>query len=288
MGDAMKQGHLFCFGYGLSAATLGPLLLSEGWRVTGTVRSAEKAARLAAQGVTPMVWEAGAPLPADALDGVTHILISILPDAGGDRVARALGARIATLPGLEWVGYLSTTGVYGDRGGGWIDEDSDLAPVSERGRQRLQAERDWQGIPGLPLQIFRLAGIYGPGRNQLEKLRAGTARRVIKPGHLFCRIHVADVAEVLRASIRRPDPGRVYNLADDEPAPPQDVVSFAAELLGVPPPPAELLDEAGMSEKSRSFYGATKRVHNDRIKLELGVKLKYPSYREGLRALKDA
>lgn len=270
---------------GLSAQTLAQLLSTKGWQISGTVRTREKAASLTAKGYHMHVWERGAPLPTDALQGVTHALLSLLPDAGGDQMASDIGPALATLPDIRWVGYLSSTGVYGDYDGDWIDEDSPRTPNTERSQRRLKAEQDWQAVPDLPLHIFRIAGIYGPGRNQLAKLRDGTAQRIIKPGHVFCRIHVDDIAQVLAASMERPNPGRAYNIADDEPAPPQDVLSYGAQLLGLPEPPSVPFDAAELSPMARSFYAATKRVRNDRIKQELGVTLKYPTYREGLRAL---
>ena len=166
-----------------------------------------------------------------------------------------------------------------------MDEDTPLAPTTQRGQMRLAAEREWQSIPGLPLHIFRLAGIYGPGRGPFEKVRNGTARRIIKPGQVFSRIHVEDIAQVLDASIRQPHPGAVYNVCDDDPAPPQDVIGYAAELLGLPLPEAVAFDKADLTPMARSFYAENKRVKNDRIKAELGVSLIYPDYRHGLRAL---
>ncbi|MEM1066115.1 MAG: SDR family oxidoreductase, partial [Pseudomonadota bacterium] len=191
-------------------------------------------------------------------------------------------------PHLEWVGYLSTTGVYGDHGGGWVDEHTALTPATKRGEMRRVAEAAWQALAvetGLPLHIFRLAGIYGPGRGPFAKVRAGTARRIVKEGQVFSRIHVEDIAQVLAASIARPKPGAIYNLCDDDPAPPQDVIAHAAELLGLPLPPAIAFEEAELSPMARSFYAESKRVRNDRIKEELGVTLHYPSYRDGLAAL---
>jgi nucleoside-diphosphate-sugar epimerase len=186
------------------------------------------------------------------------------------------------------VGYLSTTGVYGDRDGGWVDESSALKPTGERGRRRLAAEAAWLELhrrARLPVHIFRLAGIYGPGRSALDAVRAGRAQRIDKPGQVFSRIHVADIVQVLRASMARPDPGAIYNLCDDDPAPPEAVIAFACELLGVPKSPLVPFAEARLSEMARSFYADNKRVSNRRIKEQLGVRLAYPSYKDGLRAL---
>ncbi|MGE5145709.1 MAG: SDR family oxidoreductase, partial [Candidatus Eiseniibacteriota bacterium] len=221
-------------------------------------------------------------------DGVTHVLSSVPPDDTGDAVLDHHARDIASCRTLQWVGYLSTTGVYGDRGGGWVDESDALRPSGARGRHRVAAEDGWRALfreHGLPVHVFRLAGIYGPGRNALAQLRAGTARRIDKPGQVFSRIHVDDIVGVLRASMARPAPGAVYNVADDMPAPPQDVVAFAAELLDMAPPPLIPFAEAELSTMARSFYDDSKRVHNDRIKRELGVTLAYPNYRAGLRAL---
>ena len=270
---------LLSLGHGYSAAALSRLLTAEGWTVIGTTRSAGKAEALRGAGVTPILW------PGDlgaALEQATHVLASAAPDAGGDPFLRAApqiaGAR------AEWVGYLSATAVYGDHQGGWVDEDTPPAPASERGRWRVLAEDQWRAS-GLPVHIFRLAGIYGPGRGPFEKVRNGTARRIVKPGQVFGRIHVQDIAQTLRASIARPNPGAVYNLSDDDPAPPEDVLAEAARLLGLPLPPAIPFDQADLTPMARSFYGESKRVRNDRIKRELGVALRYPDYRSGLAAL---
>ncbi len=285
------SNRLFCFGLGYSALYLARALVGEGFRIAGTVRSEEKAEKLRGEGFEVYLFSREHPLAAcgTALEGTTHLLSSVPPDADGDPVIQAHGAHIIALAGkLAWAGYLSTTGVYGDRGGGWVDEESELKPTGERGRRRVGAEADWLDLwwdYGLPVHIFRLAGIYGPGRNAIEDARSGRARRVVKDRQVFSRIHVADIAAVLRASIAHPHPGRIYNVCDDEAAPPQDVVAFAHALLGRDPPPEIPFEEAEMSEMARSFYADNKRVKNDRIKKELGVALEYPDYRAGLRAV---
>ncbi len=287
--------RLFCFGLGFSALTLARRRLAEGWRVAGTTRSAEKAERLAAEGIEVFSFEAGRPLDdaRGALAGTTHLLASVPPGPEGDPVLAAHAEDIAALggaegPTLRWLGYLSTTGVYGDRDGGWVDEDSALEPSGERGRRRVEAEAAWLALGerhGLPVHLFRLAGIYGPGRSQLDSVAAGTARRILKPGQVFSRIHVEDIATVLEASMARPNPGAAYNVCDDEAADPAEVVAYAAELLGMPAPPAVPFEEAEMSAMGRSFYADNKRVSNRRIREELGVELRYPDYRSGLNAL---
>ena len=274
---------LLSFGHGYSARALTQLLPAD-WRVIGTTRSQDKAAELLAAGTEPRVWPGADMLP--ALNAATHLLISAAPDADGDPVLRELGEAIAErAEQFEWVGYLSTTGVYGDHAGGWVDENSPLTPATVRGKARVAAEAAWAAIPGLPLHIFRLAGIYGPGRGPFAKVRDGTARRILKPGQVFSRTHVEDIAQVLLASIQRPNPGAAYNVCDDDPAPPEDVIGHAAELLGLPIPPAEDFDTAEMTPMARSFYAESKKVSNGRIKEELGVKLLYPDYRAGLAAL---
>ena len=284
-------GKLFCFGLGYSALALAETLLAEGWGVAGTCRAAEKQADFARRGVEALLFESDRPLVESAFEGVTHVLQSIPPGAEGDPVLPMHGAMLARRRQIRWFGYLSTTGVYGDRGGDWVEEHDDLQPTGERGRRRVAAEVGWSRLlyaEGLPLHVFRLAGIYGPGRSALDSLRAGTAKRVIKPGQVFSRIHVADIVQVLRASMARPNAGAVYNVCDDDPAPPWEVVEYAAELLGIPAPPAVPFEQAELSDMARSFYDDNKRVRNDRIKRELGVQLMYPSYREGLRALSSS
>ena len=275
---------LFSFGHGYSATALARRLLPQGWRVIGTTRDPGRAEALRREGVEPLVW--GRDEFAPALQEATHLLSSVAPTQDGDPVLGAFSDTIAGIaPRLAWAGYLSTTGVYGDHGGGWVDETTPLAPATTRGQRRVAAEAAWRAIPGLPLHIFRLAGIYGPGRGPFEKLRECTARRIVKPGQVFSRIHVEDIANVLAASIARPDPGAVYNVCDDDPAPPQDVIAFAAQLLELPVPPEVPFEEAEMSPMARSFYAESKRVSNRRIKDELGVRLIHPDYRSGLRAI---
>ena len=285
-----ESPFLFCFGLGYSARLLAERLLARGWRVAGTTRAPEKAATLAEAGIETHLFDGGRPLenPKEALAEVTHLLSSVPPDANGDPVLDHHREAIAAAPLLEWVGYLSTTGVYGDRDGGWVDEESALEPTGERGQRRVDAERAWLALPGRPAHLFRLAGIYGPGRSALDTVRSGNAKRIDKPGQVFSRIHVDDIASVLEASIARPNPGRAYNLCDDEAAPPAEVIAHACDLLGVEPPPLVPFAEAELSPMGRSFYRDNKRVSNRRIKEELGVSLAYPDYRVGLKALKEA
>lgn len=274
---------LLSIGHGYSARALAKRLIAEGWHVIGTTRSAEKAAVLEAEGVEPVIWP-GTPLP---LDRATHLLTSVSPTDQGDPVLNEARDALAAAHHLEWVGYLSTTGVYGDRAGGWVDESGPLDPSTDRGRARVEAEAGWEAL-GLPLHIFRLAGIYGPGRGPFAKVKSGKARRIIKEGQVFSRTHVDDIAQVLAASIARPNPGAAYNVCDDDPAPPQDVIAHAATLLGLPVPEAIPFDEAEMTPMAKSFYAESKRVRNDRIKDELGIRLLYPTYRDGLKAVLDA
>lgn len=275
-------GTLLSFGHGYTARVLSRALAPQGWRIIGTSRNPDQLEAIRASGAEPLLWPGEEPL----LDGVTHLLISTAPDAAGDPVLAALREQIAARAAqFRWVGYLSTTAVYGDHGGAWVDETTPLSPLAARGRWRVMAEQQWQAIPGLPVHIFRLAGIYGPGRGPFSKLGKGGIRRIIKPGQVFSRIHVEDIAQVLAASMARPNPGSVYNVCDDEPVPPQDVIAYAAELQGLPLPPAVDFDKADLTPMARSFYSENKRVRNDRIKGELGVQLKYPNYRVGLEAL---
>ena len=259
--------------------------------MAGTTRSEEKAEKLASAGFEPHLFDRDRPLADAALAGATHILLSVAPDTAGDPVLTAAGEAVVRCQSLAWLGYLSTTGVYGDTGGAWVDEDAALNPTAERSRRRVAAEQAWRDLAArhdLPLQIFRLAGIYGPGRSTLDSLRQGSAKRIDKPGQVFSRIHVEDIAGILEASVARPAPGGIYNVCDDLPAAPAEVVAFAAGLLGMDPPPLVPFAEADLSPMARSFYADNRRVRNGRIKRDLGAQLRYPDYKAGLTALFDA
>lgn len=279
-----SQNHLFCFGLGYSALHLAKDLLTQGWRISGTCRSQEKCDDLRPQGITAQLFDTDLPLqnPA-ALATVTHLLISIPPDKEGDVVLRQHLPELQALRDLKWVGYFSTTGVYGDRQGGWVDENTAVNPPNERSRQRVAAEQQWLDS-GLPVQVFRLSGIYGPGRSAINALQHKTARCIDKPGQFFSRIHVEDIARIVQASMVRPQSGAIYNCADDEPSSQADVVEYAAGLLGMEPPPPVSFEEAELSDMARSFYQSSRKVANHKIKEELQVELKYPSYQQGLKA----
>lgn len=270
---------LLSIGHGYSAQALARRLLPQGWQIIGTTRTEAGAKALRATGIDALVWpEADL---SGALAKATHLLTSVAP-GDSDPVLQAIGPQIAG-SALKWVGYLSTTAVYGHHNGDWVDETTPLAPTTARGAARVQAEADWTAL-GLPLHIFRLAGIYGPGRGPFEKVRDGTARRIHKAGQVFSRIHVDDIAHVLHAALQRPHPG-IYNVCDDDPASPEDILGLAADMLGLPPPPIVPYEQAEMTPMARSFYAENKRVRNDRIKTVLGVTLDYPTYREGLAAI---
>lgn len=269
---------LLSIGHGYSARALTPHLLKRGWRVLGTTRTEEKAAQLRAAGVEAYLWPGANLKP--LIGEATHILSSVAPGSAEDPVLHAYRTELRSAPAV-WVGYLSTVGVYGDRQGGWVDETSSLRPSTKRGKARVKAEAAWQSLD-LPLHIFRLAGIYGPGRGPFEKVRRGIARRIIKPGQVFSRIHVEDIATTLLASIDAPAPGGIYNVNDDESAPPEDVIEHAARLLDVPVPPAVPFETAEMTPMAASFYAESKRCSNRRLREELGVELAFPTYREGL------
>ena len=278
--------RLLTFGHGYSAKALARRL--EGWQLTATARDAAQAMILAADGIEA-VLTTDRPALTESLRHAQAVLITAPPGEDGCPGLNTLVPALADANAFpDWIGYLSTTGVYGDREGGWVWEDSPLNARSIEAARRVSAERDWLEVGrgmGLTVQVFRLPGIYGPGRSAFERLKAGRDRSIIKPGQVFSRIHVDDIAAGLAASIARPRAGAIYNLCDDEPAPTQDVTRFAAHLLGVEPPPEIPYDAATLPESTRRFYAENKRVSNALIKAELGWRPAYPTYREGLRAL---
>ena len=280
-------GRLFIFGLGYSGLEIAKLAKATGWTVAGTVRDADKARQFSAEGLETHLFDGTTTLPAAALGGASHILCTIAPGSTGDPALRTCST---VLREARWLGYLSTTGVYGDHGGDWVDETSPAKPSQPRSIDRLAAERAWQatGIEaGAAVDIFRLPGIYGPGRSAIDQVRAGTARRIAKPGQVFSRIHVDDIAATVLAAMAHRSAGAIYNVADDLPAPNSDVIAYACELLALPVPSLIPWDQAAptMSAMARSFYAENRRVRNDRIKQELGVTLRHPTYREGLRAI---
>lgn len=285
--------NILILGLGYSAGFFARAALARGWEVTGTVRSAEKAAALSREGIRTLVFGgfAVSSALAKAVAEADAVLVSVQPAEDGDPALGPLRDALIAAPNLRWIGYLSTIGVYGDQGGAWIDEATPPAPTNDRTRQRVDIEEAWLELgrdSGKPVQIFRLSGIYGPGRNAITKLRNGTANRLIKPGQVFNRIHVDDIAGVLMASLAQPRQGAVYNVTDDEPGPPQDVITFAAGLAGLEPPPEIPFEQAKLSPMAASFYGESKRVSNALVKREFGYAFRYPTYREALRALASA
>jgi nucleoside-diphosphate-sugar epimerase len=278
------------FGAGFSGLAIARALAGDCSFAGGTTRSKERFSKLEAAGLTPFIYQGGGPEKdlAEALRDVTHLVMSIAPDTDGDPVLDAFSTDglKQVMPRLEWAGYLSTVGVYGDHGGDWVDETTICKPVSRRSVARVAAEKGWidlAGRDGVPAAIIRLSGIYGPGRNALKTLDAGKARRLIKPGQVFNRIHVADIGGAT-ALLARERLGGIFNVTDDMPAPPQDVVEHAAGLMGVEPPPETDFETADLSPMARSFYGENKRVSNARIKAS-GFSFAYPDYKVGLGTL---
>lgn len=290
---------LFCFGLGYSASHYIAEFGGRFDRIAGTVTTREKAAHLAAAGVGGHRVEAfvfdGSDAPTEitaALMDAAALLISAPPDEEGDPVLRHFASTIAGAQQLQTAVYLSTVGVYGDHGGAWVDEATPPAPVSDRSRARLAAEQEWQALSqraGKPVAILRLSGIYGPGQNPLLQVARGSAKRIDKPGQVFNRIHVEDIAQAIDAAFTQRADG-IFNVTDDEPTPQGEPVVFAADLLGVAAPAEISFGEAAktMSPMARSFYGESKRVRNGKLKRALGVRLRYPTYREGLRPLFDS
>lgn len=285
---------LFCFGYGYTSDYIGHELSQRGdWLLSGTTRDRDKQAALRARGIDAHIFDYEHPLvdPLYILQGTTHLLISTPPDDQGDPAFLIHADDILKIPSIEWVGYLSTTGVYGDRDGAWVDEKSEIRPTTKRGSRRAKAEDQWLSLlktDKLPVHIFRLAGIYGPGRSALDSVRAGVARRINKPGHAFGRIHVEDIVQVITASFNNPKPGEIYNVTDGNPVPSHEVIAYACELLGRSPPPIVDFESADLAPITRSFYMDNRRVHNEKIKNDLGIKLKYENYQRGLEGCRDA
>ena len=281
--------NAFFFGLGFSAQSAARFMRESGdfGAISGTVRHAEKAKRLAdCYHLVPLFdgTAPGAAVGPALRSGITHVVLSIAPDADGDPVLRHHRADLDAAADLQWLCYYSTVGVYGDFGGAWIDESAPLVPRNMRSDYRVLAEQQWRDYAaarGVPLAILRLAGIYGPGRSGFDKLREGTARRIVKPGQVFNRIHVEDIARVTALAARQRLVG-TFNLADDEPAPPQDVIAHAAGLIGMDAPPDLPFETAEMTPMQKSFYRDNKRVSNKAIKAALGIELLYPTYREGL------
>lgn len=283
--------RLFVFGLGYVGAAFAEALRARGWTVAASARNPGQIEALRAQGVEA-VDPADRDAMARALTGVKAILITAPPGPDGCPALESIIPALAQAQAFpDWIGYLSTTGVYGDFDGRWVFETSPLKAQSIEGARRVGAERDWQEVGrgmGLTVTVFRLPGIYGPGRSALDRLRAGEGRRIVKPGQVFSRIHVDDIVSGLLASLDKPRAGGVYNLVDDEPAPPQDVMEHAAHLLDVPVPPDLPFNELGLSPATRRFYAENKRVSNARAKAELGWAPAYPTYREGLAAILKA
>lgn len=282
--------RLFIFGLGYSGLEIARLARAEGWSVAGTCTTPDKAARLAKDGIEAHVFDGSAALPDGALGGSSHVLCTVPPGGTGDPALRTMAGPIGR---ALWLGYLSTTGVYGDHGGGWVDETTPLRSTQPRSVERMAAEQAWRDLAaksGAALHILRLPGIYGPGRSAIDQVKAGTARRIDKPGQFFSRIHVVDIARATLKAADRVQGIEVWNVADDLPAPNADVVAHAFELLGLAVPPAIPWEQAAptMTPMARSFYSESRRVRNDRLKRDLGVALKFPTYREGLAAILQA
>lgn len=275
--------RLFVFGLGYSALALARRVQKDGWTVAGTCRRAAGANALKAQGIDPVLFDGTKPIAPTAFNGTTHLLAS-LPADPDDPALRHHTSDIAAIDRLGWIGYLSTTSVYGVTDGSMVDEDTLCGPTSARGRRRLAAERAWQALP-LPAHVFRLSGIYGSGRSVFDTIRAHKAQRIVKPGQAFNRIHVEDIAGIVQASIAAPSPGRIYNVADNLPVPSADLVTYACGLMQIEPPPEIPFEQAVLSPMAREFWADNKRIDNSRIRTELGVRLTYPTYREGLDAI---
>ena len=284
------MSRLVCIGLGYTAGHVARRLSAMGWRVGGTTRTSEHRQKLAGSGHDALLFDGSRSSQAlrTEIAAATHLLMSAPPGEAGDPLLRCHAYDIAVAPRLQWIGYLSTIGVYGDHGGGWVDEETAVQPVSLRSRQRVEAEEAWRTFAktaGRRLEVFRLPSIYGPGRSAIDALLSGTARRIVKPDQVFNRAHVEDIATVIVTAMTQPPLHSLYNIADDEPTSSEEPLLYAAELLGIPPPPAIEFSKAALSPMAMSFYAECKRVSNRRIKRDLGITLAYPTYREGVRAI---
>lgn len=284
------MNRLFCFGLGYSAGVLSRRLSEKGWSISGTATTSDKAELLKQNGYEAFVFDGRTRDPAivEALGKATHVLLSIPPGDDGDPAFRIYGRDIALSPSISWIGYFSSISVYGDSKGEWVDETTTPEPVTERGKRRLDAENAWVELgreSGKTIVVLRLPGIYGPGRSAIDQLRAGKARRIFKPGQVTNRVHVDDIATATEATLGLSAGIHVFNVTDDLPAPPQDVIAYGAEILEMPCPPATDPSDASLSPMARSFYAESKKVSNNRMKDELGVKLAYPTYIDGLKAI---
>lgn len=290
MQDSLHSGRLFCFGLGFSALALAERLLPKGWQVSGTCRGSDRQDVIEAKNISSFLFDGSQSTPeiVESVSSATHLLITIPPQSSGDVVLKNFHEVIAKARHLQWIGYISSTGVYGDAQGKWVDETSALLSPTDLNRRRVEAESAWFKMAkdyDLPVMVFRCVCIYGPGRNLLVSVQKGRARRIDKPGLVFSRIHAEDLAQTLEASMQKPQPGEAYNVSDDCPCPPAEAAEYACRLLGVEPPPLVPYEMADLSPTARGFYTANKRISNKKIKQELGVELKYPDYRSGLNAL---
>jgi len=291
--ESYFQGkHLFCFGFGYVASFLASALAPLGCKVSGTTTDPEKKIFMHDSGYNSYFFDLHRMVPdvLGTMKDVTHVLLSIPPSEEGDLVYEFHGEDLVRLPNLEWVGYLSAASVYGNHDGAWVDENTLPAPTSRRGSHRLKAEEQWKSLYlnyGLPIHTFRMAGIYGPGRSAVDSVRSGTARRLDKPGHVFNRIHVDDIVQVLMASMSHPKPGSIYNVADDLPSPSHEIIQFACNLLGMESPPLTPFSQTEVAPIMGSFYKDNKRIRNDKIKRELGIELLYSDYKKGLQSCLD-
>lgn len=286
----IAPGHLFCFGLGFTASRLALRLLEAGWRISGTTRSLENVEKWTSMGIETYLFDGTAAISAkaDLFSDITHLIASIPPTDLGELPLLFHQKQLVSSEKLEWAAYLSTPAVYGDRGGAFVSEADCPQPGSRRGERRLKAENSWLDAlknSSTSIQIMRLAGIYGPGRNLIDQVLGGRARIIEKQNQVFNRIHVDDIGTILMASMDRPNDGAIYNVADQEACPSGDVVRFACNLVGIDPPQPILFENAELSDMAKSFYSECKRLVTEKIKNELGVELQYPTYREGLKSI---